>query len=141
MQGRDDIIGTRFATVSGPVVYISHFRIKEGREDDWWNSVDQVLPGLEVGKPRTVFQSFYTNETGATVSIVHVFADSAAMDAHMEGALARARTAYDYLEPIGFEVYGEPSESYLATMRDLPDADALLRVQPKHRAGFSRFPG
>ena len=64
-----------------------------------------------------------------------------AMDAHMEGAVARARTAYDYLEPIGFEVYGEPTENYIATMRDLPNADALLRVEPNHRAGFSRFPG
>jgi hypothetical protein len=62
------------------------------------------------------------------------------MDAHMEGALARARTAYEYLEPVGFEVYGEPTESYLAAMHDLADADALLRVEPNYRAGFTRFP-
>jgi quinol monooxygenase YgiN len=127
--------------MSGPIVYISHFRIKERREDEWWSSVDQVLPGLEAEKPRTVFQNFYTNEAGNTISIVHIFADAAAMDAHMEGAVDRARNAYDYLEPIGFEVYGEPTESFLATMRDLPNTDALLRVEPNHRAGFSRFLG
>jgi quinol monooxygenase YgiN len=127
--------------MSGPIVYISHFRIKEGREEQWWSSVDQVLPGLEVEKPRTVFQNFYSDEAGTTASVVHVFADAAAMDSHMEGADARARSAYEYLEPVGFEVYGKPTESYLATMRDLPEGDALLRVEPNHRAGYSRFPG
>jgi hypothetical protein len=102
--------------------------------------VDRVLPGLEAEKPRTVFQNFYSNEAGTTVSIVHVFPDGEAMDAHMEGSEARARDAYDYLEPVGFEIYGEPTESYLSVMRDLPDADQLLRVEPSHRAGFSRFP-
>jgi hypothetical protein len=127
--------------MSGPIVYISHFRIKEGREDDWWSNVDQVLPGLEAEKHRTMFQNFYTDEAGTTVSIVHVFADAAAMDAHMGGAVARARAAYDYLEPVGFEVYGEPTDSFFAAMRDVPDADAILRVEPNHRTGFSRFPG
>jgi quinol monooxygenase YgiN len=125
--------------MSGPIVYISHFRIKEGRDDEWWSSVDQVLPGLEAEKPRTVFQNFYTDEAGATVSIVHIFPDAAAMDAHMAGATSRAQRAYDYLEPIGFEVYGEPTDSYLASITDLPIGDALLRVVPDHRAGFSRF--
>lgn len=127
--------------MSGPVVYISHFRIKERREDEWWRNVDQVLPAVEADKPRTVFQNFYASEAGDTVSIVHIFADAAAMDAHMEGAVARARNAYDYLEPVGFEVYGEATESFLATMRDLPNAEAMLRVEPNHRAGFNRFPG
>jgi quinol monooxygenase YgiN len=127
--------------MSGPIVYISHFRIKEGRDPEWWASVDQVLPALEAEKPKTVFQNFYTDETGTTVSIVHVFADADAMDSHMEGAVTRARRAYDYLEPIGFEVYGEPTDGYLAAMRELHNADALLRVEPNHRAGFSRFSG
>ena len=136
-----EVPGAKFAVMSGPIVYISHFHIKEGREGEWWSNVDQVLPDLEAEKLRTVFQNFYANEAGTMVSIVHIFADADAMDAHMEGAVARARTAYDYLEPIGFEVYGEPTENYIATMRDLPNADALLRVEPNHRAGFSRFPG
>lgn len=127
--------------MAAPIVYISHFRIKEGREDEWWANVEQVMPGLEAEKPRTIFQNFYTDDSGTKLSIVHVFADTAAMDAHMEGAESRARDAYDYLEPTGFEVYGEPTESYLAVMRDSPTAEAMLKVEPIHRGGFSRFSG
>jgi hypothetical protein len=127
--------------MSGPIVYISHFRIKEGREDEWWSFVSEELPGLEAEKPRTLFQSFYANDAGTTVSIVHLFADAESMDAHMEGAGARARSAYDFLEPVGFEVYGQPTQTYLDTMKDLSDTQDLLRVEPDYRAGFSRFSG
>jgi len=127
--------------MSTPIVYISHFRIKEGRADEMWQMVNQGLPRLEAEKPRTVFQNFYVDEIGSSLSIVHIFADAAAMDLHMEGAMARSQAAYEYIEPIGFEVYGKPTESFLATIPEVPNVDIPLHVEPNHRAGFSRFPG
>ena len=126
--------------MSAPIVYISHFRIKAGRQDEFWQMVNEVLPGLEADKPRTAFQNFYVDEAGSIVTIVHIFADTESMDAHMEGAPARSQSAIEFLEPVGFEVYGQPTESFLASLRGVPDAEELLRVQPHHRAGFSRFP-
>lgn len=125
--------------MSGPVVYISHWRIKEGGEEEWWSMVERVLPGVEAAKPRTVFQNFYVDETGTKLSIIHIFPDAEAMDLHAEGATSRGQPAYKFIEPIGFEIYGSPTESFLATLRDIPNIDTLLRVLPDHRAGFSRF--
>ncbi len=127
--------------MSGPIIYISHWRIKEGVEDQWWSMVDQVLPGLEAAKPRTVFQNFYVDETGRTLSIVHIFPDAEAMDLHAGGATTRSQSAFEFIEPIGFEIYGPPTEQFLDTLRDIPNIDTLLRVRPVHRAGFSRFTG
>ena len=101
--------------------------------------VNRVLPGLEAAKPRTVFQNFYVDETGKTVSIIHIFPDAEAMNLHAEGATTRSQAAVEFIEPIGFEIYGSPTESFLATLRDIPNIDALLQVRPDHRAGFSRF--
>ena len=126
--------------MSIPIVYVSHFRIKEGRQEEFWHMVNEVLSGLEADKPRTAFQNFYVDEAGTTVSIVHIFGDTEAMDAHMEGVSARSQSAMEFLEPIGFEVYGPPTESFLASMSEVPGGEALLRVQPHNRAGFSRFP-
>lgn len=123
-----------------PIVYISHFRIKAGRVDEFWKMVQEVLPGLEAAKPKTAFQNFYVDESGTSISIVHIFADAAAMDLHMEGSSARSQSAYEFLEPVGFEVYGQPTDSLLATLHEIPHVDALLRVEPNHRVGFSRFP-
>ncbi|HKX76644.1 MAG TPA: hypothetical protein VJR05_14780 [Acidimicrobiia bacterium] len=124
--------------MSGPIVYISRWRIKEGVEHEWWSMVERVLPGLEAAKPRTVFQNFYVDESG-NLSILHIFPDAEAMDLHAEGAMGRSQTAYEFIEPIGFEIYGSPTESFLATLRDIPNIDSLLQVWPDHRAGFSRF--
>ena len=118
------------------MVYISHFRIKPESIDDWWKMVNEVVPELETNKPRTAFQHFYVDEEGTSVSIVHVFPDSEAMDQHMEGASSRSQSAMEYLEPLGFELYGEPTESFLAAMGE---ATSLLEVKPTHKAGFDRF--
>jgi hypothetical protein len=123
----------------GPLVYISHWRIKDGREEDLWTMVDQVLPGLEAAKPRTAFQNFYVDETGKAMSIVHIFPDAEAMDFHAEGAGSRSQSAFEFIEPIGFEIYGSPTEKFIATLRDITNIGALLQVKPDHRAGFSRF--
>jgi hypothetical protein len=122
--------------VAGPIVYVSHFRIKPGHEDEWWKMVDQVLPTLDATKPRTAFQHFYLDETGTSVSIVHIFPDTEAVDLHMEGVSSRSQAALEFLEPIGFELYGKPTESFLASMGDMA---SLLRIEPTYVAGYDRF--
>lgn len=54
----------------------------------------------------------YVSEDGTRVTIVHVFADADSMDLHVEGAEERTRTAYEFVEPRGFEIYGMPSEPF-----------------------------
>ena len=98
--------------------------------------VDQVVPALDADKPRTAFQHFYLDEAGTAVSIVHVFFDAEAMDLHVVGASDRSRTAMEVLEPIGFELYGKPTESFIAAMGD---AASLLRIEPTHMTGFDRL--
>ena len=61
--------------------------------------------------PRTAVFLSFLDEEGSEVSFVHVFADSEAMDLHIEGADERARAAYEAIEPLGWEVYGTPSDA------------------------------
>ena len=122
--------------MAGPIVYVSHFRIKSDRIDEWWNQVAEMIPELDAAKPRTAFQHFYVDEAGTSVSIVHVFADADAMDLHMEGASDRSRAAMEFLEPIGFELYGQPTDRFKAAMGDM---SSLLQIHPTHNAGFDRL--
>lgn len=119
-----------------PIVYVSHFRIKSGHTEEWRQLVDSVVPALDRGKPRTAFQHFYTNETETSVSIVHIFPDRGALDLHMEGADSRTQKALEFLEPVGFELYGQPTESLLSAMGELKH---LLRIEPTHMAGYDRL--
>jgi hypothetical protein len=126
--------------VSEPVVFISHFGIKEGTLDDLKRLSADVMERLREEKPRTVVFLAYLDEQGTEVSFLHAFPDAESMDAHFEGVDERVAAAYQYLEPRGWEIYGRPSEAALESMRQsAAAADVPLTVLPDHLGGFLRL--
>lgn len=73
------------------------------------------------------------------VSIVHVFPDAAAMEAHMEGVGDRAKKAAEFLDFHLLEVYGTPSDSVLQMMQQAPESDVTFRIRPEHLSGYMRL--
>jgi quinol monooxygenase YgiN len=123
-----------------PIVFISHFRIKTDQLDAFGAYFQEGAVGLRAEKPRTVAFLAYADETGARASIIHVFPDADAMDLHFEGAAERSRAAYEFLEPDGWEIYGDPSPAALHTMRGAASAAGVsLTVQPGQIGGFLRL--
>jgi len=122
-----------------PIVFISHFRIKADQLDAFRTYFREGATGLQAEKPRTVAFLAYADEAGTRVSIVHVFPDADAMDLHVEGAAERARAAYEFMEPDGWEIYGAPSEAALGMMRaGALAAGVTFNVQPGQIGGFLR---
>lgn len=120
-----------------PIVFTSHNRVKEGKLDAFRQFFQQGTPALEADKPATVFFNAYLNEEGTQVNIVHIFPDAAAMDAHMEGAAERSRAAFEFIESMGLEIYGNPSSEALAMMRQASGVDVI--VSPQSLGGFIRL--
>jgi hypothetical protein len=126
--------------VSEPVVFISHFAIKERTLGDLRRLSEEVIESLRQDKPRTVLYLAYLDDEGTQVSFLHAFPDAESMDTHFEGADERGKAAYQYLEPRGWEIYGRPSESALQSMRQAAaGAGVPLTVQPDHLGGFIRL--
>jgi hypothetical protein len=126
--------------MSEPVVFISHFGIKEGKLDDLRRHSAEVLAQLREDKPRTVLFLVYLDEQGTEVSFLHAFPDAESMDAHFEGVDERVAAAYEYLEPRGWEIYGRPNEAALERMRQgAAAAGVTLTVLPDHFGGFLRL--
>jgi len=126
--------------MTGPVAFVSHFRVKEGMLEAGTRYLEEGSRMLEAEKPRTAVFLPFVREDGTEVSIVHVFADAEAMDAHVEGADDRSREAYEYLEPTGWEIYGQPSGAVSEMMRRGADAAGVsITFQPISVAGFVRF--
>ncbi|MCV0402856.1 MAG: hypothetical protein K5924_03985 [Chloroflexi bacterium] len=127
--------------MAGPIVFISHSGVKEGRLEDLRSLTAEVMERLEDSKPETVAMLAYLDADDAVLSIVHVFGDAEAMDRHFEGATERARTAYELMEPRGWEIYGSPSEAVLGSMRAAAEAAQVeLRVVSRFSGGFLRAP-
>lgn len=125
--------------MSEPIVFISHFRIKEGTAAALKTLVHEVIGTLERDKPQTTMQVAYLDEGRGTISFVHVFEDADVMTSHFEGADERARKAYEFMEPAGWEIYGTPSPEVVDSMRrTATTAGVTLTLEPTHLAGFLR---
>jgi quinol monooxygenase YgiN len=123
-----------------PVFFVSRFRIKEGQLDVVRQLTSDGAARIQAEKPRTVLFLSYLDADGQTVSFLHAFADAESMDAHLVGADERSQAAYQYLEPVGWEVYGSPSSAALETLRQAADSFGVpLAPHPEYLAGFLRL--
>lgn len=126
--------------MSEPVVFISHFGIKEGALVDLRRLSEEVIEHLREDKPRTVLYLAYLDHEGTQVSFLHAFPDAESMDLHFEGVDERATAAYRFIEPRGWEIYGRPSDAALESMRlAAADGGVPLTVLPDHLGGFLRL--
>jgi hypothetical protein len=126
--------------VAGPVFFISHFAVKEGKLDELKGLFEELTTELVRSKPNTIAYVSYLGEMGGRLTILHAFSDADAMDAHFEGADERSAAAYEFIEPRGWEIYGEASDGAVAGMRREAEAAGVsLTVVPDHIGGFLRL--
>ena len=118
-------------------MFISHFTVKAGKLDSLKLLAQEVAARMEAEKPHTLVYLDYLTDQGTQATFVHVFADPEAMDLHFEGADERSRAAFEYMDPNGWEVYGQPSEAASGTMRQMAtSAGVPLTIHPDYMAGF-----
>jgi quinol monooxygenase YgiN len=126
--------------VSAPIVFISTFRIKEGKLDAFKEHFSGNVPHMEATKPGTAVFYGYLNETGNQLKIVHMFPDAEAMDAHVEGVGERAKKAFEFIEPLRWDVYGSPSDGAMEPIRQAAQkSGAELVVYPSPLAGYAHL--
>jgi hypothetical protein len=118
--------------MSEPIVLISHHRFKEGKRDAYRQLASELLPNIERTKPGTVAHLSYTNEEGTELHIVHVFPDARALDQLFDDVDERASAAYEFIEPMGHEIHGSPSEGALEALKGYADRSAVPLIHRPH---------
>jgi quinol monooxygenase YgiN len=123
----------------GPIVFISHNTVKDGKLEGFRNAFGRVAQALDAEKPGTVVFVAFAADDGSEVSVVHVFPDADAMGQHLQGVQERTGTAVEFIQTRGYEIYGSPSEPVLEAMRRFADAEGVpLHVQGDHVGGYLR---
>ena len=126
--------------MSEPIVFISHHRIKPGKAEALKALTAEIWSVMETEKPRTLMNLAYLNQEGTEVTFMHAFADIEAMQLHWQGADERTQLAYQYIDPIGFEIYGSAGEQIVEGMRaEAAGGGATLSLWPKFVTGFLRL--
>jgi quinol monooxygenase YgiN len=122
-----------------PIVFISHFKVKEGKLDGFKQHAQMMIEHIQANKPGTVAFIQYLNEEETELSIIHVFPDAEAYDRHLEGVGERAKGAFEFIEPIRRELYGMPNEQALAMSRPPAGSAMAFDHKPKRMGGYIRL--
>ena len=124
--------------MSEPIVFISHFKIKEGSLEDVKQLSENVSQFIEANKSGTAAFLQYTNAEGTELSILHVFPDADAFDKHLEGAGERSNKAFEVIIPTRREIYGLPSDQAM-TILTPPDGSGIsMNQMPQSIGGYIR---
>lgn len=125
----------------GPIVFSSHYKVKEGSLEALRQLVEAMAAHIEAEKPGTVAFLQYLNDEGSELSIIHVFPDADAFDRHLAGVGERARASFEFIEPTRREVYGMPSDTVLATMQLRPPGtpEVEFHHMPQNMGGYIRL--
>jgi quinol monooxygenase YgiN len=127
--------------VSGPIVFISHNRVKDGKMDGFRRFFEEGARAIDEEKPGTVVFLAYAGKDAQTVDIVHVFPDADAMDRHMEGVAERVGASDEFIEGTGVEIYGSPSPPVIEMMQAFATPQAPLSLRPDLVGGYLRPDG
>jgi hypothetical protein len=125
--------------MSGPIVFVSNVRIKDRRLDDYKEAFPQVADEIKKDKPGTVAFLAYANEGGTEGTIVHIFPDGESMALHIQGSGERSKRAAGFLEVVSWEIYGDPGEEVMETMKKIAASGITLNVKPHSVGGYIRF--
>jgi quinol monooxygenase YgiN len=124
-----------------PIVFISRNRIVEGKRAAFERAYAQAVELIRATKPQTTLFAAYVDESGTEVSVVHVFADAAAMALHFRGSDERTSSAAEMIVAAGFEVYGHaPTAAVDKLRREAGSAGVRLELHPDPIGGFLRAP-
>jgi quinol monooxygenase YgiN len=125
--------------MSEPIVFISHFRVKEGKLDGLKQHSQKMIELIQAEKPGTVVFLQYFNEEATELSIIHVFPDVDAYNRHGEGVAERARAAFEFLERKGIEIYGMPGDQNVAMLRPPDGSGVAFKYMPQSNGGYIRL--
>jgi quinol monooxygenase YgiN len=120
-----------------PIVFISHSSIRDGQAEGFRAFIRGGAPALQADKPGTVAFLAYLDEDATEASIVHVFANADAMNAHLEGVQERSEEADAFIRTTAYEIYGSPEPQVVQMMRAFADQSGVpLRMHPEHVGGY-----
>jgi hypothetical protein len=127
--------------MSGPLIFISHSRVKPGKLQAYQAHCKQATELVESEEPRMIAFNSYASEDGTDVSTVQVHPDSESLDVHVKIFFEKLQDrAFQALDSYEINVYGTPSDAVLESLGQMPSQMPGLRVRvlPVHHGGFLR---
>ena len=127
-----------------PVVYVSTYRIRPGKFEDYSRFYAQLVRVVEANEPDvTAFLAFATDDLGE-ITYIHVYRDGATLDKHMAVLAEQVKllpgdltAVMEYLDPVRIQVFGQPGGAAAQMDAALRAAGVPFADKPRYLGGFA----
>ena len=104
--------------MSQPLVYVDTSEVRPGKLMQLKAAIKELAEFVEENEPRLISYSVYLDESGDRMSVVHVHADPASLDYHLDVAGPLFQEFSDLVMLSSIHIYGEPSDTALDQLRE-----------------------
>ena len=125
--------------MSGPIIFIATFQIKNGALEKFKEAVRKSIDFLETNGPQLVAE-VCIDENEMRAHGIQVHRDSESILTHWQLADPHMRDVMQHITTTRVDIYGQPNEAVMEGMRRLSSQGAVISVTPQF-AGFIRLPG
>jgi hypothetical protein len=101
-----------------PLVYVDTSEVREGALGQLREAIAALAGFVEEHEPELISYSVYFSEDCRRMTVVHVHADRASLDHHMEVAGPRFAAFADLVRLSSIHIYGDPSEKAVGQLRE-----------------------
>lgn len=101
-----------------PLIYVDVSEVREGALADLNEAIAELAEFIEESEPQLLSYSAYFSGDGTQMSVVHVHADAASLDRHLEIAGPHFARFAGLVTLRSIHIYGRPSENALRQLRD-----------------------
>jgi len=126
--------------LSQPLVYVDTSEVRNEALEELKAAVRELAEFVDENEPQLVSYDVDFSEDGRQMTVIHVHADPASLDYHMDVAGSRFGRFADFVMLRSIQIYGEPSEKAVGQLRDKARllGSGEVTVHAPH-AGFGRF--
>lgn len=126
--------------MSEPIIYVDQSKIRDGKFEELKTAMNELAEFVETNVPKILAYDVYFSEDRTRMTVLHIHADSASLEAHMRVAGPKFPPIGEFITLESIDVYGRPSEDLVERLKAKAKmlGSGAVRVHDLH-AGFARF--
>ncbi len=128
-----------------PIVYVSTWRIKDGKFEEYARFYAELVRIVQEHETRVAAFLAYADDDLTEITNVHVYPDGATLDNHMAVLAEQMRILPDdltavtqSLEPVRILVFGSPGGAAAEMDQGLRDSGVPFTGRERYLGGFTR---
>ena len=100
------------------ILYVDRSAVHDGRLDELKTAMAELTDFVEANEPDILSYEVYFNSEGDQMTVVHMHADPATLEYHMDVAGPKFPPIGEFIELEAIDVYGDPGEDLAQRLRE-----------------------